>query len=119
MNYLKKIGISLSFTLIIFFFSILLLTLLQYINWITPTIFKILITTLTIISFFIGGFIFGKKSIRKGWLEGIKLSFINIIIFLLINVLLSNLQTKNIIFYIATFIFTTLGSIIGVNKKKV
>ena len=118
MNYLKKIIISLGFSFIIFFISSFLFTFLQYINWLSPTILTVFFTISTIISFFIGGFIFGKKSLKKGWLEGIKLSFIQIIIILLVNLLISNMQIKNIIFYIILFISTTFGSIVGVNRKK-
>lgn len=118
MNYLKKIGIALGFSFIIFFLSTFFFTFLQYIRWISESTLKIIITIFTILSFFLGGFIFGKKSLQKGWLEGIKLSFINILFFLLLNLLLNNFQIKNIISYAFIFFFTTVGSIVGVNRKK-
>lgn len=117
MNYIKKTSVSLGVSSILFFVSTFIFTILQYLGWFSDMTLKILLTIFSIISFFIGGLIFGKKSLKKGWLEGIKLSFINIILFLLLNVLLSNFQIKNTIFYLLIFFFTTLGSIIGVNKK--
>lgn len=118
MNYLKKIGISLGFSFSIFFISTFIFTFLQYIDWLSPTTLKVFFTISTIIAFFIGGFIFGKKAIKKGWLEGIKLSSIIIILLVIFNLLLSNFQVQNIISYLIVFLFTTLGSIVGVNKKK-
>ena len=69
---------------------------------------------------FIGGFIIGKNSKEKGWLEGIKLGFICTAILLLFNYL--GLQQKfvitNLIYYLIINISCVLGGMIGINKKK-
>lgn len=118
MNYLKKIGISLGIGFPLFFIFIFLLTLLEYINFISPTTKNIFFILFILASFLISGFILGKKSLKKGWLEGIKLSIIEIIIFMCINLVFKNWQIKSIVFYLLIFISTTFGSMLGVTKRK-
>lgn len=118
MNYLKKISISLGIGFSLLFVLMFLFTLLEYINFISPATKNIFFIILSLVSFLISGFVLGKKSIKKGWLEGIKLSIIEIIIFLGINLLFQNWQIKNIIFYLIVFIATTFGSMLGVTKRK-
>ena len=119
MNQLKKISICTLVSFIVFFTSSFIVTLLQYFGRFSPTILNILLAIITVASFMTGGFIFGKKSIKKGWLEGIKLSTINILLFLVLNLILSNFQIKNMIFYLFILLSTTIGSIVGVNQKKI
>ena len=118
MNYFKKIGISLGIGFSLFFVFIFLFTFLEYINLISYTTKNIFFIILVFLSFLISGFTLGKRSIKKGWLEGIKLSTIEIIIFLGINLLFKNWQIKNIVFYLIVFISTTFGSMLGVTKRK-
>lgn len=119
MNYIKKLLKPFIYIFITLILSLLLLTTLNYfdvINQNTSTIIKILIP---IISFFIGSFILGKNSNKKGWLEGLKLSSILILLFILLNYIIfkQSFQLKSIIFYITLIISSILGSIIGINKK--
>lgn len=119
MNYIKKLLKPIIYIFITLILSLLLLTTLNYfdvINQNTSTIIKILIP---IISFFIGSFILGKNSNKKGWLEGLKLSSILILLFILLNYIIfkQSFQIKSIIFYITLIISSILGSIIGINKK--
>lgn len=112
-KYLKSIGISLISIIILNIFT----TLLQYFN-IFPNIsnfFKILII---IISIFIGSFILGKNSLKKGYIEGLKFGIIIIILFSLINLILfKNFQFKNIIYYLIIIVSSIFGSMIGIQKK--
>lgn len=119
MNYIKKLLKPIIYIFSILILSLLLLTTLNYFditNQNTSTIIKILIP---IISFFIGSFILGKNSNKKGWLEGLKLSSILILLFILLNYIIfkQSFQIKSIIFYITLIISSILGSIIGINKK--
>ena len=121
MNYIKKIGKSLIYLISILLISNLILTIFSYINVIKGSgvvIFKIIIL---LISFFISGFIFGKSSTKKGWLEGIKISLIYLMLLIIIGIL-SNIkifEIKNIIFYLIIIITTTFGSMVGINKRKI
>ena len=65
----------------------------------------------------LSGIIFGKRSSKKGWLEGLKLSLIEIFLLIILNLGLNTTGTKNIILYSFILLATTIGSIIGVNKN--
>ena len=119
MKYAKNLGFSLLFII----GSLLILTLLIYFfnyfnlfsNGLVST-FKIIIP---IISLFAGGFFIGKKSSKKGWLEGLKLSLIFTIILILFNLLgLGNkLELKNILYYLIIIISCMFGGMLGINKN--
>lgn len=118
MNFLKKIFNSLIYFSTIFFISIFILTIFYYfgiISYSTSNIFKLI---LFILSIFISGFINGKKSLKNGWLEGIKLSLIYLFVIFIITLLTSSFSLRNIIFYIIIIITCILSSMIGINSKK-
>ena len=120
MEFLKNSLISLLYIFSIIIVSTFLVTTLNYFNIIGPkllTIFKILII---LSSMFTGGIIIGKNSKQKGWLEGIKLGLIVTVILILFKYLGLNQKflITNIIYYIILIISCTLGSMIGINKKK-
>ena len=63
--------------------------------------------------------VMGKKSKKKGWLEGIKLSICFIAIALLINtIFIKQFSIQTIIYYIIISLSCIFGSMIGINKKK-
>lgn len=119
MNYLKLLGRSLLYIVSILLASTIIMTILNYFNIFgskLTTLFKIIIP---IISMFVGGFIVGKSAKSKGWLEGLKLGIIVIVLLLLINLIIlkPNWELRNIIFYLILIISTIFGSMIGINKK--
>lgn len=119
MEYLKKTGKSLLYTIISFLVCALLITTLSYFN-ITYgygiTISKIFSLVLAIL---IGSFEFGKTSSKKGWLEGIKFGIICTSILIIISFLISkHLNNKNILYYLIIIITSSLGSMLGINMKK-
>lgn len=120
MEFLKNSLKSLLYIFSIIIVSTFLVTTLNYFNIIGPkllTIFKILII---LSSMFTGGIIIGKNSKQKGWLEGIKLGLIVTVILVLFKYLGLNQKflITNIIYYVILIISCTLGSMIGINKKK-
>ena len=119
MNYLKKVGISLLYIIGIIFALTMIITILNYFNIISGTLLTISKILICVISLFIGGFIIGKKSSKKGWLEGFKLSIIFLLLLLLFNYLgLGSLpELKNIIYYSIIIASCIFGSIIGINKN--
>ena len=119
MNYLKKVGISLLYIIGIIFALTMIITILNYFNIISGTLLTISKILICVISLFIGGFIIGKKSSKKGWLEGFKLSIIFLLLLLLFNYLgLGALpELKNIIYYAIIIASCIFGSIIGINKN--
>lgn len=120
MNYLKKLGISMIYILSFILGLTFIFTLLNYIGILNNTAINIIKIIIPVISMFIGGFIIGKKTGKKGWLEGLKLSLIFLIILTLFNYLglKSTLSLKVIIYYLILIISTMFGSIVGVNKYK-
>ncbi|MEI3529994.1 MAG: TIGR04086 family membrane protein [Bacilli bacterium] len=119
MDYIKNFIKPLLYIFIIIIGSLLILTPLNYydiLNGSITTIFKIIIP---IIAFLVGGFILGKNSKKKGWLEGLKLSLVSIIIFILINYIGYGeaFRLKSLIFYITLIISSVFGSMVGINKK--
>ena len=98
----------------------LLITVFNYFNIIgkkTVTIFEIIGPILTL---FIGGFLIGKKSQKKGWLEGLKLALFFLVLIILFNYLglKNHLEMKNLIYYLILTITCMFGGMIGINKSE-
>ncbi len=119
MNYLKKIGVSMIFTISIYLLLLLLLTLFSYLNIIKGTTLTTLKLVIVIVSLFIGAFILGKKMNKKGWLEGIKFGIIILIVLNIINLIFYHHYNIGSIIYNLILLFTTtLGSMIGITKNR-
>lgn len=119
MKYLKTsakiVGIMTAMLLIF----TLLITFFNYFNMIgkkTVTILEIIGPVLTL---FVGGFLIGKESKQKGWLEGLKLALIFIVLIVLFNYLglRNHLEIKNLIYYLILTITCMFGGMIGINKN--
>jgi len=118
--YFKNLFKSILISLIILIVLTFIMTLFNYIGLINIKFVKIFSYILPFISLFVGGFKLGKKSINKGWLEGIKLGLLFIFIVFLINFILFNsISSKHLILYIIILIGSILGSMVGISKKKV
>ena len=120
MKFLKNSLISILFIISSFIVLTFILTILSYFNIFndkTVSIFKIIIP---IISLFIGGFYIGKNTHEKGWLEGLKLSLLFIILLIIFNLIVykNGLNIKNIIYYLIMSISSIFGSMIGISIKK-
>lgn len=118
MEYLKKIGIAFIYTATIILLSLLIITVLNYFDILggkTVIILKILIA---IVGFFIGGVIIGKRSIKKGWFEGLKYGLMISLVFILISLIISSFKFKALIFYAILLVSSAVGSMIGINRKK-
>lgn len=113
-NLLKSLLLILGLLLI----SSLMINILYYFDLINNNTIKYIKMILSVISFFIGGIYIGKKSLSKGYINGLKLSLITIIILLLLSILFNNINVSRIIYYILTTISITFGSMIGINKKE-
>jgi putative membrane protein, TIGR04086 family/integral membrane protein, TIGR04097 family len=120
MENLKKYGLSLGYTFMIIIIFLLLVTVFNYFNIIGPKLLVISKILIILLSLFVGGYINGKNSEENGWLEGLKLSFIFIIIILLISLFIPNFNfsVKTFIFYLICTGMVTFGSMIGINKRK-
>lgn len=121
MEYLKNIGKSLIYSFAIIIISTFLITILNYFNLIGSKVLAVLKILIILISMFVGGYLIGKVSKQKGWLEGIKFGGITIIILALFNYLGlgQKFSITHLIYYLILIISCTLGSMIGINQKKI
>lgn len=120
MEYLKKLAKSLIYMLSIILISTFLVTLLNYFNIFGAKFLAISKILIILISTFSGGFLIGKASKEHGWLEGIKLGTIFIILLSIFNYFIINQEfvITQIIYYLILIIGCILGSMLGINKKK-
>lgn len=105
------------------FISILVLSIivgtLNYFNIFSTKVSHVFEVISIIISMFIGGIYLGRKSNKRGYLEGIKMGIVMIIFVLLFSYLAFSITPKlsSLIFYAIILISSILGSVIGINKK--
>lgn len=120
MNYLKNLGISIIYILAFILGLTFIFSLINYIGLFNNTTMNIIKIIIPVLSMFIGGFVLGKRTGKKGWLEGLKLSLIFLIFLTLFNYLglKSNISLKVGIYYLILITSTIFGSILGVNKYK-
>ena len=118
-NMIKKYLISYTYTLGIIIIGTFMITLLNYFNLLSSNLANTLKLIIVIVSIFVGGFLLGKKSNKKGYLEGIKYSVIFILFLVIINlVIIRNFDIKSIIYFLIIIGSSTFGSMIGINKKR-
>lgn len=119
MLFLKKISKSLLLSIILFIILTFLMTLFNYIGLFNLKVLNISTYIIPFIVFFISAFMLGKKSLKKGYIEGLKLGFIEILLLFIFNFLTydSGFKLDNIILYVIVIISSALGSMLGINKK--
>lgn len=117
MNYLKTIYKPLLYLFSTILILNLIITILSYFNIFScnMTIYLKFITG--IIAFIIGGYKIGQKSSKKGYLEGIKLSLIGILLMIIISIIFKGFKYRSIIYYLVLIVSSIIGSMIGINKK--
>ncbi|MBQ6282654.1 MAG: TIGR04086 family membrane protein [Bacilli bacterium] len=108
------------YSLIAFIIFTFIITLFNYIGILPYKLFKIIRIIGIIIIFFIDGFLVGKESNKKGWLNGLEGSLILLIIFAIFNLLFNgNFSIKTLIGYVVLIVISILGSMLGINKKNI
>ncbi len=117
MKYLKNLGISFVYilaTILLFTFIISIFNYYGVFSDKVTAVFKIIIP---IMALFIGGLYIGRKSMKKGFLEGLKLGIIFSLFLIIFNYLgLGNgFKLKYILYYTILIISSIFGSIIGIN----
>lgn len=92
---------------------------LNYINLITGILFKIVKVIIPIISYFIAGYIMGRNTSKKGYLNGLSIGAIITIIYIIISLLFKcSIGIKTTAFYLLYIIVSIIGSMIGIINKK-
>ena len=113
----KKTFKSMIIVLILLLISTILINTLYYFDVISAELTKYFKLIFSIFSFFIGGFYMGKNSPDKGYKYGLRLSLLIVIFFIIMGIIMNNLEVSRIIFYLITIFCITFGSMIGINKK--
>lgn len=106
-------------SLIIFLTSIVLIPVfLTIFNLFKLKTNRIMIIIIGAILMFIIGLILGKQSESKGYLNGLLLSVITILLLVITSLIFKfPLNINTLIYYVILIITTILGSMIGINKK--
>lgn len=114
-NYLVAIGY---FLLVVVVFAIIL-TIFNYYDIVTSKLFKIIKVLIPSLALFIGGYKVGNSANKKGYIEGIKLSLIIIVMLFMFSYLGFNVtfNVSLILYYIILIISSMLGAMVGINKK--
>lgn len=116
LKYLKVLIYILAPVLILNF----ILSLLYYFNLIGSGIINYLKLFVVTISMLIGGIYIGRRTSKNGWLEGLKVGAKVIVLFFIVSYLAfdKGINIKTIIYYFILIAASILGSMIGINKKK-
>lgn len=120
MKYLKKLGMSFIYIIGSILILTFITTIFSYFNILNDKITSIIKIIIPVISMLIGGFYIGKRSSKKGFLEGLKLGSIFSIVLIIFNYLAfdNSFKFKYMLFYIILITSSILGSMIGINRKK-
>ena len=120
MNYLKKLGKIIITTLLSIIILGFILTILYYFDIINNNIYNIMKMVIVLLSLFINAFFLGKNSTKYGLVEGLKLGAIFLIIMFIIKIFTSNsFDIRTVIYSIIILLTTSIGSVIGINKKEI
>lgn len=116
MKYLKSCLWAIGIILI----TVLLSSSLSYFNIINNVFKNILEILGSLLGFFIAGLNIGTKSQNKGYLEGIKVGGILVVLFLVLSQLLfrDSFSIWKLLYYIVLLLLSVAGSITGINSKK-
>ena len=117
MTYLKKLGRALLFVLVISTLLTFIITIFSYFNIFSDNLTKVLKLMTPIIGVFTGGIVIGRRTNKKGFVEGIKLALIIDIILIIVSLISGSLNVESILFYLILLISTIFGSMIGIQKK--
>ena len=120
MKYLKNLGMSFIYIIGSILILTFITTIFSYFNILNDKITSIIKIIIPVISMLIGGFYIGKRSSKKGFLEGLKLGAIFSIVLIIFNYLAfdNSFKFKYMLFYIILITSSILGSMIGINRKK-
>ena len=116
MKYLKSLGLFLGSFLILN----IIITIISYFELLNPNIIRIFKILTIIISSSLSGLYLGLNSNKKGYLEGIKLSGIIIVLLTLLTLIIKPISFNKLtwLYYLIILGLEVLGSTIGINKKK-
>ena len=118
MNYLKKLGKFILFTLISIILLGLMLNALYYFDIISNNVYNIMKMVIILVILFINSLLLGKNSSKYGIVEGLKLGAIFLLFMVIIKLIIkSPFDIRTFIYSIIILLTTSIGAVIGINKK--
>jgi len=98
---------------------LLIITLFANFNLISYKTVSILSLIFMILLFAYTGFSIGKRSKKRGYLSGLFIGLINILLILILALLFRSFPSiKSLIYFSLLLLSSTLGGMFGINKKK-
>ena len=98
---------------------LIIITTLAHFNLISYKTVSVLSFIFMCLLFMYNGFSLGKKSIKRGFLSGLMIGTINIILVLLLAIILRSIPGfKSLIYFAVLLLSSTLGGMFGINFKK-
>lgn len=96
---------------------LLIINILYYFDIINNNLIKYLKIIIILVSSFLSGLVRGYHSLNKGYINGLKLSGIIIILLFIFSLILKEFNFKDIIYYLIIVLTITFGSMIGISRK--
>ena len=119
MNYLKKLGKIVITTILSIIILGFILTILYYFDVINNNIYNIMKMIIVLLSLFINSYLLGKNSSKYGLIEGLKLGAIILVIMFVLKIITnSSFDIRTFIYSIILLLTSSIGSVIGINKKE-
>ena len=114
-NYSISTGITLGTILILSF----IINIFNYYDLIPKSIYKTILILVTALSILIGSYLLGKKTEKKGYIEGLKYSVLIIALFYIIAFLAfdKTITISSLLYYLIIVITSCIGAMIGINKN--
>lgn len=114
-NYSISTGITLGTILILSF----IINIFNYYDLIPKNIYKTILILVTALSILIGSYLLGKKTEKKGYIEGLKYSVLIIALFYIIAFLAfdKTITISSLLYYLIIVTTSCIGAMIGINKK--
>lgn len=119
MKNIKKFSLSILSIIITIIFVSLFLTILYYFDYISTDTYKFFKIGALVITLIVNSIILGRNSIKNGYLDGIKLGILLILFCTFVTIVQKKITIHLILYNIIILISTTLGSMIGINTKKI
>ncbi|MBR6949267.1 MAG: TIGR04086 family membrane protein [Bacilli bacterium] len=119
MKNIKKFSLSIISIIITIIFVSLFLTILYYFDYISTDTYKFFKIGALVITLIVNSIILGRNSIKNGYLDGIKLGILLILFCTFVTIVQKKISIHLIIYNVIILISTTLGSMIGINTKKI
>lgn len=115
-TYIKYIG----YTLLSIFLSLLFISTLYYFDILSTNVVNYLRPIIVLLNIFISSYILGKRSDKNGYLEGLKLGFLTLLIFTFISLIFfrNGIKPRIIIYDIIILGTSIFGSMLGISKEK-